>query len=278
MKKSIFLLLALFLAAADDPVVAERGQDRITLSQARALLAAADPQTRQRLGTDPQAMTTLLRNVLIQRAIAEAAQAEHWEQRPDVQSLLTRAHDEVVSQSFLAAKAAVPASYPSEVELQTAYDQNKQKFLQPRTYHLAQIFVPKGNASPADTQRHLASLRGQISRGRLSMEAAAKQIPGSQFQDGLLPDNQLPPAAKPAIAGLLEGAIADPFCIPDGCHLIKLITTRPAGPAPLPDVRDSLIRALRQQKQADEERAYASGLLAKQPVAINEIELSHLAQ
>jgi len=94
---------------------------------------------------------------------------------------------------------------------------------------------------------------------------------------GWQPENRLLPAAKDAAAGLLEGQISPPLCTANGCAILKLVATRPAGPAPLPDARDTLVRALRQQKQRQLEAAYETTLLARQPVQVNEIELSHLA-
>jgi peptidylprolyl isomerase len=272
------LCVSLIAAGTEDPVVAERGSDRITVSQARALVAATDATTQHRLTTDPAAMKDFLRNLLLQRSLLRQAAAEKWDQRPDVATLLQRAHDQIVLQSYLAAHASLPAAYPSDAEVQTAYDQNKGRFMQPRSYHLTQLFLPHAAASPEDGRRKLASLRAALQHGKLSFEAAAKQVAGLQPLDmGWLGEPQLLPAVKEAVAGLPEGAISDPLCMDNGCHLIRLVATRPAGPAPLPSVRDSLVRALRQQKQAAGENAYASGLLAKQPVAINEIQLSHLA-
>ena len=94
---------------------------------------------------------------------------------------------------------------------------------------------------------------------------------------GWLTEKQLVPAVRDAVSGLLEGALTEPVCVENGCHVVKLLATRPAGPVPLAEVHDALVRALRQQKQAELERAYTSGLLAKQPVAIDEIQLSRMA-
>jgi parvulin-like peptidyl-prolyl isomerase len=281
-KKEVLALIFSFLsfaAAAEDPVVAERGADHFTLTQARNLLAGIDAETRRKLQADPHAMSDLLRNVLLQRAILAQAGTEHWDQRADVAALLQRSHDQLLAQNYLTAHAPIPAAYPSEADLQAAYEQNKSKFLQPRSYHLAQVFFAKPPGAASDTLKRLVVLRAQITRARLSFEAAAKQTPGLQYSDlGWVSDMQLVPAVKGAVSGLLEGGVSDPVCTDTGCHLIRLIATRPAGFAPLADVRDGLIRALRQQKQADAERAYASGLLQKQAVNINEIELSHLAR
>ena len=85
------------------------------------------------------------------------------------------------------------------------------------------------------------------------------------------------PAIKPAVAGLAEGSVSEPICTAGACTLLRLIATHPAGIAPIGEVHEQLVRALRQQKTQQEAQAYANGLLAKQPVQLNEIQLSHLA-
>jgi peptidylprolyl isomerase len=265
--------------AAEDAVVAERGDDQITLGQAKALIAASDRDTQHRLATTPAALKQFLQQYLLQRAILRQAQAEKWDQRTDVAALLQRARDQLLAQSFLAAQAPVPAGYPAEADIAAAYEANKARFMQPRTYHLIQIFAPRAqNAAPDEGRKRLLPVRVQIQHGRVAFEAAAKAGSGLQYLDmGWTPETQIVPAVKAAVIGLPEGAMTDPICTENGCHLIRLVATRPAGPAPLADIRDQLVRALRQQKQEQEETAYASGLLAKQPVAINEIQLAHLA-
>lgn len=266
-------------AQADDPVIAERGADHITLGQARAMLAATDADTRAKLQADPNAVAELLRNVLLQRALLAQANSEHWDQKPEIAAVLQRARDQVLIQSYLTAHATLPAGYPTEADIQAAYDANKSKLMQPRTYHLALLYFAKPDARIIDTQKRLATLRTQLQRTRQTFEAAAKQNPGLQFNDlGWVSDTQLVPGVRNAVVGMLEGTISDPICTETGCRLVRLIATRPAGPAPLAAVRDSLIRALRQQKQGEVERAYETALLQKEPVAINGIEIKKLGK
>lgn len=267
-------------AAAPDPIIAERGRDQITLGQARAMVAGLDADARKKLTATPAAMTDFLRNILVQRAVLEEAQSVRWDQRADVASLIARARDQVIAQTFLAAHATPPTTYPSDAELQAAYTANKAQFMQPRAYHLAQIYTVKPpTGTNEDGRAKLAALRPQIERGRIAMADAPKHDPSLQYGDmGWVGDNQLVPAVRDAVSGLLEGALTAPVCVENGCHLLRLIATRPAGPTPLADLRDGLVRALRSQKQAELERAYASTLLTKQPAEINEIEVSRLVQ
>jgi len=276
------IALLLLTAASPDPVVAVRGSDAITANQARALITAADPDMRQHLKSDPTAITNLVRDTLLQHAILAEAESAHWDQKPEIATLLRRAREQVLLQTYVAAHAQVPAGYPSDAEIQAAYEQSKAQLMQPRGYHLVQatIAVPAGSAPgvAAEARRKLGDVQRQASRAHGSLDAAAKAVPGVQVTDlGWQPENRLLPAAKDAAAGLLEGQISPPLCTANGCAILKLVATRPAGPAPLPDARDTLVRALRQQKQRQLEAAYETTLLARQPVQVNEIELSHLA-
>jgi peptidylprolyl isomerase len=223
-------------------------------------------------------MQEFLRNVLLQQAILDEARAQKWDQRPEVAALLQRARDQVLTQSFLSAQAPVPAGYPSEAEVQAAYDQNKNRLMQPRTYHLAQIVLTSATAHGDDARKRLADLRARLLRGRVNFEESAKTIAGAKYADlGFASEAQLSEAVKAAVVGLPEGGITEPLCAPGGCTLFRLIATRPAGPAPLADVHEQLVRALRQQKAREAAQAYASALLAKQPIQINEIQLAHLS-
>ena len=76
------------------------------------------------------------------------------------------------------------------------------------------------------------------------------------------------------VTGLAEGAVSEPVRTPEGWHVLRLAATRPAGPAPLADVRDQLVQALRQQRAQAIARQRLDELLRREPVQINEIELA----
>jgi peptidylprolyl isomerase len=272
------LCLHAAVAADTDPVVAERGTAEITASQARALIAAADPETQRKLKNNPSGMQEFLRNVLLQQAILEEAKAQKWDQRPEVVAMLQRVRDQALIESFLHAQAPVPAGYPGEAEVQAAYDQYKGRLMQPRTYHLAQIVLAAATPHGDDARKRLADLRGRLLRGRMNFEDSAKTIPGAKYADlGFAAETQLSETVKAAVVGLPEGGITEPLCAPGGCTLFRLIATRAAGPAPLGDVHEQLVRALKQQKAQQAVQAYANTLLTKQPIQINEIQLAHLS-
>jgi hypothetical protein len=163
-----------------------------------------------------------------------------------------------------------------------AYAQARPQLTRPRTYHLAQDFVPVAADAPAGAsetaRRTLATLVRDINAGRVAFDTAPKRNAAVQYADlGWVAETQLQKAAHDAVAGLPEGQVSPPICTANGCTLIKLVATRPAGPPPVAEVHDQLVRALRERKQKDLAQAYANSLLAKAPVRVDEIQLSHLA-
>jgi len=280
-KQRTFALLLALTAAAPDPIVAVRGSDELTASQVRALIAAVPAEQRKKLEQSPEALRGLIRDTFLQHAILAEASAQKWDQKPDVAALLKRVREQTILQSYVAAQSQPPAGYPSESEVEAAYDHARPQLTQPRTYHLSQLFIPFDADAPANTiseaRKTLTALAHDITAGRTQFQDAAKHTAGVHYIDlGWVTESQLQKAAKSAVAGLPEGQVTPPICNADACTLIKLIATRPAGPPPLAEVREQLVQALREQKRKELASAYANSLLTQQPVRVDEIQLSHI--
>ena len=273
--------------AADEPVIAQRGAIALTTVDIRGMLQSADPDTRRQLAADPAALAQFVRGVVVQHALLQEAHARQWDQKPDVIARANAVRDAEIVRSFLAAQTVPDASYPSDADVQSAYEANKTRFMLPRQYHLAQIFLalPQDAAPKAveDARRRVLDLRQQAVRGRPDFAEFARR----QSEDhasaarggdlGWVAEDRVVAPVKAAVAGLEVGGISDPVRMADGFHLVKLLGTRPAAPAALAQVRDSLIRALRSQRQTANEQAYIGTMLRASPVQLDEIQLSRLA-
>lgn len=292
MRRPLLLLVALLLVGAqspggnppgNNPVVAESGDATLTAADARNLVAAASPDVQAQLAKDPSLLDRLVRAQMAQALLLQEAHAKQWDVKPDIAFRAQQAHDAVIVNSYLASLSQPPPDYPSDAEIQAAYDAQKDRLIEPRQYHLAQIFLASpSNASAsaeADAKKRLASLRQQLARPRADFAAVAakesddKASAAAGGDLGWLPEDRLQPAVRDAVAGLQEGAISEPLRTADGWHLIRLIGTRPAAPAPLADVRAQLVQALRQQKIAATERKLIDDLLRREPVRVDEIGL-----
>src|SRR5258708_16988382 len=78
----------------------------------------------------------------MRRVVLKEALAKHWDTEPAVATLIQRARDNTVVESYLQSVSKPPDSYPSEAELQTAYDARKSQLLVPGNFGLLRFLSP----------------------------------------------------------------------------------------------------------------------------------------
>ncbi len=59
--------------------------------------------------------------------------------------------------------------------------------------------------------------------------------------------------------------------------MIKLLGSKPATQATLAEARDTLVKAMRQERLVEGQRNYLANMLKQEPIQVNEIELSKLS-
>lgn len=285
---ALLLLAPMARAAdADDPVVAQRGTVTLRASDVRQILAMADPDIRRQMEHDPAVLAQKLRDRLLQLGILDEAKAKQWDQRPDVAWRAELAREAAIEESYVAAQVPPDPGFPSEEQIQAAYEANKSKLIAPRQYHVAQIFIASPQSASvqadADALRKANDLRQQLVKYHADFAALAKarsNDTASAANGGDLgwvrEDGMIAPIRN-ALVGLPDGGVSEPVRSPQGWHLLKLLATRPAAPVSLAEARETLVRALRQEHAVQAQRAYLTNLLQQQPIQLNEIELSKLA-
>jgi parvulin-like peptidyl-prolyl isomerase len=275
------------LAADPSPdVVARLGATDFTAAQLGGFVRSLEPAMRKQALADPQIMNRLVRSELARIAVLNEAAAKKWEQRPEIVAEIARARDQTIVTTYLASLTTPPADYPPDADIQSAYDLNRDSFMVPRQYHLAQIYI----ALPAGGDKTAVDA-AQKKAQDLAQKAKAK---GASFEDlaransdhkdsaahggdmGWAPENEITQEIRGPVAGMSAGEISDPIRAPDGWHIIRMMETKPAAPLPLAEVKDRLITLLRQRKMQENEQAYLAALLEKTPVAVNEIGLRKL--
>jgi peptidylprolyl isomerase len=94
---------------------------------------------------------------------------------------------------------------------------------------------------------------------------------------GWLQEPNMIPAVRDVVSGMIESGISQPVRVQDGWHILKLLAMKPAGALSLQDARPQIVAALRQARTQRLVRAYLDDMLKKQPIQLNEIELSKVA-
>ena len=271
----------------DAEVVARAGAAEVTGQELRAHLATLEPAERAALARDPALLVQLVRVYLARQAVLREAQARKWDARPEVRAQLDRVRDEALEALYLQAVSQPPEGYPSDAEVQAAYDANRKAFAVPRQWRLAQIFVaaPKGAAAGEEKARRrveeikrLLAVKGADFAAVAMAHTDEKEAVARGGEIGWLAEAQLVPGLRPVVSALAKGAIAEPVQLDDGWHVIKVLEIQSPATRPFPEVRDALVARLRADRAQANRQAYLARLLEQAPPAINELALGKLVQ
>jgi peptidylprolyl isomerase len=263
---------------AGGTVLAQRGDVTFTAADLRQMLDMASPADREAWLHDPALLAQQVRDRVLQRVVVRAAHQAGWDTRPQVVYQAELARDSVIAESFMASEVPLPPGFPSEADLQTAYNLNRDKFTVPQQFHLAQIVVDvppnASDAAAADARKQAQALRQKIATGGdfavlARQNSTDKALADSGGELGWRREDGIPPEVRTALTQMRPGDVSQPIRLPDGWHIVKLLGTRPAGIAGFDEVRDNLARAMRQQQTLQNQRRYVLGLLQAQPLTMD---------
>jgi Parvulin-like peptidyl-prolyl isomerase len=271
---------------ADQTVIARMGGTDVKLAELQAYVQTLPPETQKELADNPAALSRLVRTYVARLLVLNEATGAGWEKQPAVAAQIERARDAAIVGSYLRSRTEPPQDFPTKADIEKAYEANKARFVVPRQYEIAQIFI----ALPADAdkatqdkaQAKLDDVRKKLRQKGVGFDDVARQSSddaNSAEQGGALgwvSEQAMIPEVRLAVAGLEKGAVSEPIKVTDGWHLIQLKDTKPSAIASLADVRELIVATLRNQRQADNEQAYLAQLVAKSPPAVNELALQRI--
>jgi parvulin-like peptidyl-prolyl isomerase len=273
-------------AEGQDDVVARIGNSDVRADEVRAYVAALDPREQAVLARDPALLSQAVRNMLAGKLVLKEALAQKWDQQPSVVARIQRARESTIVETYLQSVSQVPENFPSDAEIQAAYDANKTAFLVPRQFDLAQIFVAVPKDADKATQDKARHKLDEIEKKLRQRNADFGAIAQSESDDptaekkkgdlGWLIETQIVPEIRTQVLGMAKGAVAEPMQLADGWHVVKLIDTKPAYTRPLSEVREQIVTQLRNERAMAERRAYLGKLLQQTPPTVNEFALSKI--
>ena len=269
-------------AADANSVVARGGSIQIDVSDVRALVAGLPDGTRQAVLAKPGSLEQLVRQDILQRSLLKDAQAASFANTPATADALQRVRDEALTRLWLASKAAVPAGFPSESQVQSAYDLLQKNA--PYEYHLEQIFIAAPDGG--DPQTLAAALRKAVDVQKLIATGSFEQVARQDSEDpnsaakggdlGFLPGAKLMPDIRTAVESMTAGQSAGPIKTSAGLHFLKLIERRRIAIPPLATVNAKVVAALRAQRAQQLEQAYLQQVAGQLDITVDQIELAKL--
>jgi len=270
--------------AADSTVIARVGDTEVTAGEIRGAVQNLDANTQAAATHDPAALGQVVRLILAQRLVLKEALAKKWDQNPLVTAALTRLRDNAIAQTYLQSVSTPPDTYPSDAEVQAAYDANKGKLLVPRQYDLAQIYIknPKGSApaAAAKAQVKLDAVRKQLAKHNADFAAiataesddASTTAKGGDL--GWLASNRIQPEIISQLGSLAKGSVTPPVRLDDGWHILKVLDIKEPYTPTLEEIRTQMVQSMRTQQARANSQQYLAKLLQDNPVQIDELTLA----
>jgi peptidylprolyl isomerase len=275
-----------FAASAQQEVMATMGNQQVRAVELKRLIDALTPDARKRLATDLGALDRLVREELVRQTILTEARQQGWDKKPDVQLLMERAREQALLQAYVNSLARPAAGYPSEDEIKGFYEASKASVTVPAEYQLSQIFVASpesaDKATAAAAQKKATEIAGRVQKspgdfGKIAKESSEHKDSAAKGGDlGWVPETQLIPEVRNAVARMTKGEVSAPIRSAGGWHIVRLADRKPSVVRPLSEVRDQIVTTMRLRKAQEVERSYIEGLLSKSNVQVNQGELQKL--
>ena len=292
MKPTLLALITLALtstahAQQATDVLGRIGKEEITVGEIRTALKELGVKPGAIGSNDPAVLNQVVRSLLVQRILLQEAIAKGWDKDADVLAKLERVRESTITESYLQSIAAPPATYPSEAELKSAYEDNSAALLVPRSYRLAQVFIaaPREGADAAEEQKAVAKIK-EVAQKLAAADADFAAIASAHSEEtesagrggeiGWVLETQIQPEIRAELPDLKLGALSKPIRLNDGWHIVKVLDIREPFTPTLEQVRAQLTQRLRTEKTKANSEAYLTQLLKENPLAINELALNQV--
>lgn len=166
----------------------------------------------------------------------------------------------------------------SETDALSYYEKNKDKFVQPVQYHLKNILlrVPPlaDQAEKNRIEERARTIAEKIKQGMPFEEAVEVYSEGADKEKGgdmgFLHKGRLAPDVEKEILTLKPGETAGPFLTFRGYYLFRLEGMRPERLSPFEEVREALIRDLREKTIDERTKAWLEALKSSSKIEVKD--------
>lgn len=270
---------ALSLDLFGGKAVGQMGEIQVTATQMRELIEAQTPEVRKTLLDNPATLRDLIQAELLRRTlIAEAKKAE-WDKRPNVALTMERAREQAMIDDYIAARIEPAPTYPPEKDIAATYEANKAQFRIPSQLHLAQILLRVSRDAGKEVEDKAAATAKEVS-AKLALGGKFADFVQLYSQDegskdkggdlGWLSLDALNPQIRAEIGNLKPGEVSKPLRTPFGWQIIKVVERKAEAIRPLLEVRDTIVKALREAQAQENRKRYLDDLRKQTPVSVED--------
>lgn len=275
------------LSAADAPI-ARVGDEEISGDKIRAVLDGLGASERAALEQNPALLSQTVRMLILQQILLKEALATGWDKQPGIAEKLEMVRQGAIAQTYLEAVTKVPEGFPSDAEVQAAYEAKKAFLVLPRQVRLAEIFVsapqPLDKAAADKAKARIDAIQKKVKQPGADFAAVARaesdehESAGKGGEIGWVAETSVQPEIRQRFGTLAKDSVSDSVQLNDGWYVVKVLEVKEPRTATLDEVRDQLVKALRTERAKQNREAYLAKLQQQHPMVLNELALTKLLQ
>ncbi len=277
------LVLSHSLHAVED-VIAKVGDQEVRADQVIPYLESLSSADREALLKNPAALSQAVRTLILQQVLFKEALASGWDKTPGVAAQLDRLRQGAIAETYLQSIAKIPEGFPSDQDVKALYEARKSDLQIPARIRLAQIYIAVPKDAPKEVQEQARQNMDAIAKAAKSGDFAAVAREKSEEREsasrggevGWLAESQIQPGIRAKVSGAAAGSVTEPIRLEDGWYVVKVVDTKEAHTATLEEVKDQLVRALRNDRLRANRDAYLAKLQQQNPVVLDELSLPKL--
>ena len=267
------ILVALFLCGAvtgtlaaeeTNPVLGKTGDFILREADLDRILASQPTAVQKRFQDDPQQRFSLIREILIKKAVVAKAKKEGFDRKPDIKEQLSYVFDNYIAQEYLAKVVTAAVTVPEE-DLKKYYQEHEKDFLLPEQITVRHILIAATKETkPEEKEKartRMETILQRLNKGddfsKLASEVSEDQNSAPKGGElapitlGKTNSEEFEKAAFALKAGQTSGIVATSY----GFHIIKMDGRQEEKIAPFSDARGFIYNKLkteREQKKAQE--------------------------
>ena len=206
---------------------------KLDFSEIQKIISVVDENQRKILLTDEEAFSNFVKNEATNKSLLSAAHANKVDQDERYRFIARRGSENIFREIYLKQLIAsrTPEDYPSEEQIQSYYDQNKDKFVLEERVQVWQIFLPFKDASNVKeteiVKKQAESIINDLNKNTINFSAAAEKYsrpPAGKYNGGymgLVKISELKPEIKEPLLKLAPDKTSAPIRTGEGIHILK---------------------------------------------------------
>ena len=250
------LMLEVNAFADSEAVVANIGDQKITVSDFNRMLGLLDTEKQKVIESNPQLKEPVLTQFVQGIVVSELAREKGFNKLPEVKAQIEFFENNLLASLYIKQEVIGKISIPEE-ELKKYYDSNKDEFKTPEMVRVRHILVKVDESAPEKDKKAAKKKAENILKKIKSGEDFAKLAgevsddPGSKQKGGELGffsrDRMVKPFEDAAFA-LKPGEVSGLVKTQYGYHIIKAEEKKAAGIQPFDDVKERIRQKLLQDQ------------------------------